>query len=369
MVGLAVPDAVVALAATGAPRWSLVAIAAIGVVGGVALVRVVRRGGTSGEAPAQPSPESPAPERTRPDDHEARTIPGMLKQGRHAYVIRQHEQWADGDDAEELLMRAVEQLEARLALVPDGTVTLRRSLAGQADENDKEVSVPPFLIDTVEVSNAMFQHFVDMGGYENADLWPEDILPLVLEFRDTTGEPGPRFWAHGQYPRGQATLPVVGVNYYEAAAFARWIGQRLPNEAEWQMAANWRVAGSSKTYQRTFPWGDTMDHTKCNLWLSKKCQPVDVGDYPEGSAPNDVRQLIGNVWEWTTSDFEVWHESGQPVRLDDPVKCIRGGAYDTFFETQATSEFRTAQNPLARKHNVGFRCALTADEIPVLVSA
>lgn len=293
----------------------------------------------------------------------------MLKQGRHAYVIRQHEQWANGEDAEELLMRAVEQLEARVALVPKGTVTLRRSLDGTANENDEEVSVPPFLIDTVEVSNAMFQHFVDMGGYENPDLWPEDILPLVLEFRDTTGKPGPRFWAHGQYPQGQAALPVVGVSFHEAAAHAQWIGQRLPDEAEWQMAANWRVAGSSKTYQRTFPWGDSMDHTKCNVWLSKKGQPVDVRDYPEGSAPNDVRQLIGNVWEWTTTDFEVWHESGQPVRLDDPVKCIRGGAYDTFFETQATAEFRTAQNPLARKHNVGFRCALSADEIPVLVSA
>jgi iron(II)-dependent oxidoreductase len=248
-------------------------------------------------------------------------------------------------------------------------VLIRGTLTGTSEAHDHHVPIEPFLIGAHTVTNAMYQHFVDGGGYENLDLWPEDILPLVLEFCDRSGELGPHYWTGGRFPTGQGNRPVVGICWYEAAAYARWIGQRLPNEAEWQMAANWRVAGSSKSYQRAYPWGEAMDHERCNIWVSGRGEPVDVDEYPDGGAPNDVRQLIGNVWEWTDSDFEIRDQKGEQILTDFPTKTIRGGAFDTFFESQASSEFRTGQNPLARKHNIGFRCALSADAIPMLVSA
>jgi len=351
---------------TSCPPWSEAVVVAAGVVLGVALMRNTRGRAPSRSGGGESRRTSTPVDRPRRDE---RTIPGMLEQGRHAYVIQKREKWADHQDAEELLIQAVEQLEAQLALVPEGAVQLRLSLSGEPCKHDIEDRVEPFLIQSVAVTNEMYQHFVDAGGYENADLWPEDLLPLVIEFRDTTGQIGPRFWVDGSYPRGQGDFPVVGVSCFEAAAYSKWVGQRLPTEAEWQMAANWRVSGSSKTYQRAFPWGDTMDHGRCNVWAAQRGGPVPESEYPDGSAPNDVRQLIGNVWEWTASDFSARDDEGREVRTDYLAKCIRGGAFDTFFECQATSEFRTGQNPLARKHNIGFRCALSADEIPILVSA
>ena len=101
-----------------------------------------------------------------------------------------------------------------------------------------------------------------------------------------------------------------------------------------------------------------MDYQRCNLWGTSRGGLAPVDAYPNGAAPNGVRQLVGNVWEWTAGDFEVTDAEGLIVVGEMPLKCIRGGAYDTYFDTQATSTFRTGQILLARAHNVGFRCAL-----------
>jgi len=181
---LAQAGPVLLMVTTGFAGWTIGAFAVSLLALAATEVRC-RRTGRSDAAPAEvgaPPPYAGANESPRPRVEE-RTIPGMLEQGRHAFVIQQREKWADLSDAEDLLIRAVEQLEARLALVPDGAVLMRRSLNAEPCEHDQEIRVAPFLIDTVVVTNARYQHFVDAGGYENIDLWPEDILPLVLEFR------------------------------------------------------------------------------------------------------------------------------------------------------------------------------------------
>jgi iron(II)-dependent oxidoreductase len=84
-----------------------------------------------------------------------------------------------------------------------------------------------------------------------------------------------------------------------------------------------------------------------------------VNACPGGAAPNGVEQLIGNVWEWTSSDFVTTDDEGRPVIGGEmALKSIRGGAFDTYFPWQATSQFRTGLAGLSRTHNVGFRCAL-----------
>ena len=87
--------------------------------------------------------------------------------------------------------------------------------------------------------------------------------------------------------------------------------------------------------------------------------PVD--EYEAGAAPNGVLQLIGNVWEWTSSNYEISDDCGRTVVGDMLMKEIRGGSYDTYFAAQATSCFRTGLASLARMHNVGFRCVLDLD--------
>jgi len=158
-----------------------------------------------------------------------------------------------------------------------------------------------------------------------------------------------------------AEHPVVGISWYEAQAYALWAGQRLPTEPEWQMAASWHI-NSSTDMMRRFPWGDAMDKVKCNIWCSRITTPVPVDKYPNGAAPNHVLQLMGNVWEWTDSEFSVVDDRGNPIVGEMPMHAIRGGAFDTYFELQATSDFRTGQIALARSHNTGFRCAMNLND-------
>lgn len=73
-------------------------------------------------------------------------------------------------------------------------------------------------------------------------------------------------------------------------------------------------------------------------------------------------QLVGNVWEWTDTEYDINDDNGRPIFGEMPMRVIRGGAFDTYFETQATSQFRTGQITLARTHNVGIRCAMDLDQ-------
>jgi iron(II)-dependent oxidoreductase len=217
----------------------------------------------------------------------------------------------------------------------------------------------PFLLSRTCVTNAQYQKFVDAGAYEDLEIWPEAVWPHLISFQDLTGKPGPRFWRSGRHDPAKADHPVVGICVYEAMTYASWAGFRLPTEAEWQMAASWRIRTSAHVFRR-YPWGDSHDPRRCNTWAAAKNGTVPVGAYADGAAPNGVLQLIGNVWEWTATDLEMTDEKGRPIVGDMLLKAIRGGAFDTYFSSQATSHFRTGIACLARTHNVGFRCVLDA---------
>ncbi|MBI4717238.1 MAG: SUMF1/EgtB/PvdO family nonheme iron enzyme [Planctomycetes bacterium] len=281
----------------------------------------------------------------------------LVQQGRYNTILREEPKWATHPGGATIIQEAKRDLERRMALVPAGSVAVAQTLSLQPGAPEEDVSVEPFLLDVHAVTNARFQAFVDAGGYDDLDYWPEEIWPHLIELKDLTGEPGPRFWRHGRYDTQLSDHPVVGVSWYEAQAFALWIGQRLPTETEWQMAACWHI-NSSADLMRRFPWGDAMDNTRCNIWSSRNGGTVAVNGYPRGAAPNQVLQLIGNCWEWTNSEYLVSDTEGRPIVGEMPMRVIRGGAFDTYFETQATSQFRTGQIALARTHNTGFRCAM-----------
>jgi iron(II)-dependent oxidoreductase len=306
---------------------------------------------------AIPSDFDPAPSETLDSD----PLKRLSQQGRYNTILRDEGKWRTQPDGKSLVRKAEQELERRMALVPAGSVTIPQTLGAQPGSAEEDVEVAPFLLDVHCVTNARFQKFVDAGGYDALDCWPEEIWPHLIELKDLTGQPGPRFWFSGRHDKKVADHPVVGISWYEAQAFALWIGQRLPTEAEWQMAASWHIK-SSADLMRRFPWGDAMDNVRCNIWTSRHNTTVEVDRYAKGAAPNQVRQLVGNVWEWTDTEYLVTDDEGRPIIGEMPMHVTRGGAFDTYFETQATNYFRTGQLALARVHNTGFRCAMDLSE-------
>ena len=115
--------------------------------------------------------------------------------------------------------------------------------------------------------------------------------------------------------------------------------------------------------QRKHPWGDTMDRMQANLWSSGPGKTVPVHEMNNGGTVGGVYQLIGNVWEWTTSNFGAWDATMKRVETANQMKSVRGGAFDTYFDSQANCQFQSGDSPMARKHNIGFRCAMSVCDL------
>ena len=299
----------------------------------------------------------PAPYESVEDDE----IKRNFRQGRFAMILRDEQKWVAHSGGGEVIEKAKRELEQRMALVPAGTIAISQTLSAEPGSAEEEIAVEPFLLDAHAVTNARYQSFVDAGGYDALEYWPEEIWPHLIELKDLTGQPGPRLWRQARHDSRLADHPVVGVSWYEAQAYSLWIGQRLPSETEWEMAASWHLNNSTDMMRR-FPWGDAMDKKRCNIWPSRHGATVPVSEYPDGAAPNHVLQLVGNVWEWTDTEYAVNDDYGRPVVGEMPMHVVRGGAFDTYFEAQATSHFRTGQIALARTQNTGFRCAMDLSE-------
>ena len=280
-----------------------------------------------------------------------------LQLRRFGVIVGQRERWRNYPGFKQAFDAATQAIDERFALVPEGLVSIPLTIFDQPGAPEQDYETGPFLLARHAITNADFQLFVDGAGYEDLVLWPEEIWPHLIDMKDPTDQHGPRYWQGGCHDRRWADHPVIGISFYEAAAYARWAGFRLPNEIEWQMAATWRIR-SSAIVDRRYPWGDAFDLNCCNIWSTGHGATLPVGDCPAGAAPNGVLQLIGNVWEWTDSDFESTDREGRQVVGDMLLKSVRGGAYDTYFPWQATGSFRTGLACLARVHNVGFRLAL-----------
>jgi iron(II)-dependent oxidoreductase len=319
------------------------------------------RASTTSTTTSIPAAVAPPPRRPAKRNHDAPLVSQMLEQGRVALLLRP--QIAVNLSATDL-SAAQAELDDTMAIVPQGPVAVRGRLFESHDEEalaraERLVKVEGFFLDRYCVTNRQYHEFVDDGGYEQMSLWEESIWPAVLSFVDCSGQPGPRFWENGTFPHGRDDDPVVGVSWFEACAYARWAGKRLPTDPEWVKVGSWPVvAEGGKPIQRKFPWGDSMDRRKVNIWGSGHNTTVPVHALPESASVNGVHQLVGNVWEWTSSTFGAWEPAGRKIETSLPLKSVRGGAFDTYFDTQSNCQFQSGESPLARKHNIGFRCAL-----------
>lgn len=198
----------------------------------------------------------------------------------------------------------------RAVRIPRGTATIgtdRDSVRFGWDNEFESVriDVPEFEIDVFPVTNEQFLDFVEAGGYGRADLWSAD----AWEWRRSNHVEHPLFWerADGKWLwRGMLQhyeLPPswpVYVTHAEAAAYARWIGKRLPTEAEYHRTA----FGTPSGEERPFPWGADAPRNEHGNFGYQFDDPVQVGSYPAGQSAWGVHDLVGNGWEWTSSVFE-----------------------------------------------------------------
>jgi iron(II)-dependent oxidoreductase len=257
--------------------------------------------------------------------------------------------------------------------VPGGPFTMGTSAEPWALDNERPahtVDVPGFWLDTTPVTNAAYAAFIADGGYDEPRWWTPD----GWAHRQQAGLSAPLFWRwEGEWVRESFGVtrplvpgePVMHVCWYEADAYARWAGRRLPTEAEWEKAARHDpVTGRSRRY----PWGDAGPSPRLANLGQRYLRPAPAGSYPEGAAPCGARQLIGDVWEWTSSDFSpypgftAWpYREYSQVFFGPEYKVLRGGAFGVS-PVACRGTFRNWDYPVRRQIFAGFRTARSQPE-------
>lgn len=218
-----------------------------------------------------------------------------------------------------------------------------------------EVELPAYWIDAAPVSNGDFRRFVDDGGYDQEHWWNE----AGWAWRHEAGLTAPQFWRRdgsewmrvrfGHLEPVPAHEPVQHVCWHEADAYARWAGKRLPSEMEWERAAA----------------GTEPDMERANLG-QRHLGPAPIGAYPEGVSDVGCHQMLGDVWEWTATDFGPYpgfvafpYDEYSAVFHDSSYKVLRGGSWATH-PSAARRSFRNWDLPIRRQIFAGFRCARDA---------
>ncbi|HCT78851.1 MAG TPA: ergothioneine biosynthesis protein EgtB [Micromonosporaceae bacterium] len=252
------------------------------------------------------------------------------------------------------------------ALIDGGPFLMGTSLEPWALDNERPehtVDVPAYFIDRAPVTNRQYQEFIDGGGYKDRRWWST----AGWEHRQQAKLKAPMHW-HGdgtyvRFGRREPIVPdepVVHVCWYEAEAYAAWAGKRLPTEAEWEKAARYDPAtGRSRRY----PWGDDDPGPEHANLGQRHLSPAPVGAYPRGTSPEGVHQLIGDVWEWTGSDFTGYpgftafpYKEYSEVFFGSDYKVLRGGSFGTD-AAACRGTFRNWDYPIRRQIFSGLRCA------------
>ena len=212
-----------------------------------------------------------------------------------------------------------------------------------ADESpQRRLSLPDFYIDKYEVTNR--QYYI---------------------FSQATDHPPPPIWRGPKYPEGLGDFPVTTVNFFDAAAYAEWMGKRLPTELEWEKAA--RGPNGNQ-----YPWGNRFDFSKANISQSPRRKMGQglkaVGQHPEGASVYGAEDMIGNVWEWVWDYHQPYPGNTWPAENYKEKKVVVRGLsflgvghfskqdYKKVVAMKARVSYREKLNPQSRKIDVGFRC-------------
>ena len=257
----------------------------------------------------------------------------------------------------------------RMVRFPGGPVPIGTTDRRAAYDNERPrhvVELPAFRIDVAPVTNGDYIGFIEDGGYSRRELWSD----AGWAWKEAEQATAPKYWWRDGaewksrfFDRAGVVdrrHPVCHVSYHEAEAFARWAGKRLPNEVEWEAAASFDPATGT---QRLFPWGNepwTPAHANLDQ-LSFQTAPV--GAYPLNVSPIGCYGMIGDVWEWTSSDFGGYpgyetfpYPEYSEIFFGTEYKVLRGGSFATR-PAVARTTFRNWDYPIRRQIFSGFRCA------------
>ena len=220
---------------------------------------------------------------------------------------------------------------AGMVYVPGGTFMMGSNDGDVAERPAHQVSVDPFFIDIYEVTNEDYEKFVR-----------------------ATGRRAPTTWVDGAYPSSAARQPVTGVTSDDANAYCKWGDKFVPSEAAWEFAAKGNDG-------RRYPWGNEWSSARANANAGAEngvTRSKTVVGWTKGESPFGLRDMVGNVWEWTASDFKPYPGGRLPANLPSgDLKVIRGGSYESTKET-ATTTYRTGWPARGAKtyDQTGFRC-------------
>lgn len=257
-------------------------------------------------------------------------------------------------------------------LVPAGPFTMGTSTEPWALDNERPAHTSyadAFFIDSAPVTYGDYLRFVESDGYHQPEWWSaagwRHRVGAALEAPKYLTRDGDRWYRirFGSTEPVREDEPVTHVCFFEAEAYAKWAGKRLPTETEWEKAARHDQASDRS---RRYPWGDEDPGPEHANLGQRHLRAAPVGAYPRGASPLGIHQLIGDVWEWTSSDFapypgfEVFpYPEYSRVFFGSDYKVLRGGSFGTD-PVACRGTFRNWDYPIRRQIFAGFRCARDA---------
>jgi iron(II)-dependent oxidoreductase len=275
---------------------------------------------------------------------------------------------AEADVADDLRQAHGTSTATEMISLPGGTFTMGSNDCYGYD-NEKcahPVTVASFALDRTTVTAHQWRDFMSDGGYERPELWTADGWRWRIAEQATRPEywqptrRGDSFFYYGiNGPRPiHPNEPVSAISWFEADAFARWAGKRLPTEAEWEYAARFDPATE---HSRLWPWGDVCeDHADFDILHDG---PLPVGSFPGGASAFGLQDMAGSVWEWTATPFSPYpgfeafpYDGYSKEHMDGRHFVCRGGSWATS-GTILRSAFRNWYIPGYRQGFLGLRCA------------
>ena len=223
-----------------------------------------------------------------------------------------------------------------MVYIPGGEFMMGNNSGDEYERPAHKVGIAPFFMDVTEVT-----------------------CEAYLKFLTATARRNPQHWTTQTCQRGAERQPVTGVDWEDAKAYADWINKRLPTEAEWEFVAR----GTQSTM---YPWGNVWRSDAANAGDSSAHRLVEVSSYPNGNSLTGVMDLIGNAWEWTSSDVVVYPGGNLSSPIPQDAKVVRGGSWREA-NNEATGTYRGyLHKTIAEDYSAtGFRCVKDVGPTPV----
>lgn len=244
--------------------------------------------------------------------------------------------------------------ETPMVLIPKGEFLMGSNTIDAMDNERPQhrVMLDSYAIDIYPVTCQQYRQFIISGGYQQQKWWSEEGWKWLQD----NPVSHPLYWSNSSDWNDH---PVCGVSYYEAEAYANFVGKRLPTEAEWEKAASWQEYHQT---QRKYPWGSQKPNAKLANYNLTVGHTTPVTAYPLGQSAYGCYDMLGNVWEWTRSWFEGYERFApypyigySQAYFDQKHRVLRGGSYATR-PWGLRNSFRNWYHPWVRQILAGFRC-------------